>query len=272
MGASGLVGGASRPWTLAVRDALAGVRAGALDGDTFLRSVMHHPGWLVAGRRLTDASGQPSGLELGVIRKEQGAILEAYADEEALALLERQDGAEFTGAVVRLGGVELFSQLDRLGVARVNLNPGSPDTVHYKREQVPLLAAWARRCRVELALHAPERLPDPLVALRDHDEYHIVVQRDAPDSASFVLAPDEGGRQLAAIFTCRETAEAFAEVLAPRAEAPLEVLPQPAERLFRELQALGLDGLVFDPLGPAPARALAAGVLEHLVPAPYGVR
>ena len=195
MGASGLVGGASRPWTLAVRDALAGVRAGALDGDTFLRSVMHHPGWLVAGRRLTDASGQPSGLELGVIRKEQGAILEAYADEEALALLEEGRGAGEIDAAMLAAGYALgpFGLIDLVG-ADINLAAteslaaamqGHPRYHVFEalRRQVASGDLGRKTGRGFLYPEKPDPAPDDAIALR--------IEATLVNEAGWLLA--EGG-------------------------------------------------------------------------------
>lgn len=248
----------ARDWKYPLPEALELVRGGQIDGDTFLRSLMHHRAWLVPGRV------NPEGLaEIGVIQTAKGRILEVFTTPQTVETLERGEGDEFTGQLLRFTGWELFAKLDELAVDRLNVDPGSAATVHYKRNQLPLLADWAGQAQVEVALYDPDALSSAVEVLASWSGYHLVYERSEEGDA-MVLAPDSHGRRLAAIFSSWDTADAFVRVMADEAEGPLEVIRRPASALFASLERHNLDGVVFNPLSHLPARAFHAGILGEL--------
>lgn len=248
------------PWRLPVDQALRDIEAKRIDGDLFLRSIMHHASWLVSGRKEEDG-----GTSLGVLQTDKGRILEVYSDREALLSMEQTHGDAFTGTILELEGHELFMQLEDIEIDRVNLNPGSEPKISYQHGQISLLSAWARQVRVELALLEPERVHDPFGALANYDNYHLVYDTSGTN-ASIVLAPDAHGRALAAIFTSWDTADAFCKVMQERAEDTLEAIRIPADQVFDIVQKLSVQGMVFNPWSLLPARALHADALAQIIP------
>lgn len=246
-------------WRLPIQDALEKMTRKELDGDVFLRSMMHHPSWLVPGRH------GARGLELGVITTPKGRILEVYSDEDALARMERQSGSEFTGELVRLEGHDLFASLAALQVDRLNLNPGQEPKLSWRAEQIDLLVAWGRQAKVELALLEPERVRDPVGTIAAYDGYYLVYERNE-DTHSIVLAPDSRGRSLAAVFTSWDSVEAFRASMQSEASGVLETVEFSAKELFPLIQRLDVQGLVFNPWSLIPARALSVALLSEIIP------
>lgn len=249
-------------WYLSIEDALQGIADNAIDGDDFLRAIMAHPRWLVAGRNLPD--GQQ---ELGVIQVGDARLLEVFSDRDALARMERAHGQEFTGSIIEMPGYALFMGVQDAGITRVNINPGDERTNSYQTpEQIELLAAWAKQVRMELALLEPERVPEGLNILANYDEYHVVFEAIGAFS-SIILAPDNEGRAMGAIFTSWKNAEAFCGIVQDPEDAPLQIMPIPASELFPLMQSLNLQALAFNPMSPIPARAVGIHILNVILPA-----
>lgn len=248
------------PWRLPVDQALVDIEAKRIDGDLFLRSVMHHPSWLVPGQR-----GEDGSLSLGVLQTEKGRILEVYTNRDALLSMEQLHGNAFTGTILELEGHALFMQLEQMEVDRVNLNPASEPKISYQHGQIALLSAWAKQAQVELALLEPERVHDPFSVLANYDNYHLVYDTHGKN-ASIVLAPDPHGRALAAIFTSWDAADAFCKVMQEHAEDTLEAVRVPADQLFDIVQKLSVQGMVFNPWTLLPARALHVDALTQIMP------
>lgn len=248
------------PWRLPIAEALTEIEAKRIDGDLFLRSVMHHPSWLVSGRQHPDGR-----KELGVLQTEKGRILEVYSDREALLSMEKVHGDAFTGTILELEGHELFIQLDEGRVDRVNLNPNSEPKISYQHAQIELLAAWARQAQVELALLEPDRVHDPFSAIANYDNYYVVYDTSGRN-ASIVLAPDAHGRALGAMFTSWDTADAFCKVMQEKSEDTLEAIRMAGSDVFPIMQNLSVQGMVFNPWSLLPARAIHADALTQIIP------
>lgn len=246
-------------WYLPLPEALVAIHKGEVDGDTFLRSMMYHGTWLVAGRH-TDGGG----ISIGVIATPKGRILEVYSDREALERMELREGQEFTGEFLSLPGHRLFRAIQALHVDRVNLNPGDEPKLSYRGEQVELLTAWAEQVEVELALSTPDRVVNPMESLARFQNYHVVYERQG-DANAIVLAPDTHGRALAAVFTSLDAAESFMAVMAPETAGTLEAVRLDARAAFEMVQRLNVQGMVFNPWTPLPARALQIGVIDELL-------
>lgn len=248
------------PWRLPVDEALTEIEAKRIDGDLFLRSIMHHPSWLVSGR--SDENGAQS---LGVLQTPKGRILEVYSNRDALLSMEQRHGDSFTGTILELEGHALFMQLEAIDIDRVNLNPASEPKISYQHGQIALLSAWARQAQVELAVLEPDRVHDPFSVLANYDNYHLVYDTSGRN-ASIVLAPDPHGRALGAIFTSWDTADAFCKVMQEQGEDTLEAIRVPAEEAFDIMQKLSVQGMVFNPWSLLPARAIHADALTQIIP------
>lgn len=246
-------------WRLPIERAIAEMTDKSLDGDVFLRSMMHHDAWLVPGRSTA------KGVELGVISTPKGRILEVYSDADQLQRMELKEGAEFTGEILRMEGYELFSALAALQVDRLNVNPAYEPKISWRGEQIELLVAWAKQAAVELAVLEPERVRDPLGTLASYESYYVVYE-NYEDAHSIVLAPDNQSRSLAAVFTSWDCVEAFRSAMQSEASGVLEAAQLPAVELFPLVQRLDVQGMVFNPWTHLPPRALSAAFLDRVMP------
>ncbi len=251
------------PPTGRIRELIAAFKAEKIEKPRLYRGLMHHPSWRAPGGR-----GE-RGLELGVLKTPEGRILEIFSDAHALKVMEDRGEALSTRRVV-LRGHEVFGAMPDV-VDRINIDPLSPHTFHFVGDQIPMLRAWASIAALEEALQAPERLEDPVGMLARFEHFHVVVVGDGePDEQhDFVLAPDSHDRRLAAIFTSEDLALEFIEALGvverKGQSAQLLVLRQAASALFPKIRAMGLEGMVFNPMTSLPPRALAPGLIDKIL-------
>ncbi len=243
---------------MALRDRTAEQGAGdSEDGDAALEAIMWHPTWRTAG------GSADEGTSLAIHRIGERRILEIFSDLDAIHDVERR-GDVAPSNTVAFGGFELFEALEGVAIDRVSIDPASDHTVYYVGEQVDLMRAWARQIAVEAALHVPDRLSNPFAKLANYDRYSIVLVPTA-QATVFMLAPDDGGRDLAALFTRESYAEEFIASLGDAAAGAFTQTITGIE-LFDRLKEMQLDGMVFNAHCSADARALSIAVLERLLP------
>ncbi len=240
----------------AIREHLAGRLAQA----TFFRSLMLHADWHVpvhtetdsevAVRTFVDAAGE--------------RWVKVFTDRRAAELWAAQSGGEPAGRCLVTGGTNLFGALDD-ELAGVEINPGSPDGIHYRRQHLPFLRQWARITELESALETIDTGETPLGLLREYDAYVLVLKRTGPDSAHLVLAPDDSGRALAAVFTAEDTLAAFFDQVLSAADFEPIPIRVNGEQLFTQLRVLPLDGLVFNCSGPVQPRAFGKRLADYVL-------
>ncbi len=227
----------------------------------FYRGLMNHPTWSLAGERT--ASGQ---LQLGVLRPQGGGkILEIFSGPDATQAFEQAHGEPVAQPQMHLVGHELFGMLSDGLVDRLNIDPGSPHTFHFLRNQLGLLRRWAQTVALECSLQDPNAVPNPLGLLASFEHYHLVVLPGQGEQYSLVLAPDSRGRSLGAIFTSEDAAVEFGQAIAKELGRSPEVREVAARPLFERLKAMTLQGLVFNPLTDLPPRALSAAIIDPIL-------
>ncbi|MBN1954246.1 MAG: hypothetical protein JW900_04260 [Anaerolineae bacterium] len=146
----------------------------------------------------------------------------------------------------------------------VNVNPFTALAIHYKQHQLPMLLRWAKAVELELALHDPAMADQLFALLRDFAHYQIVL-RQVGEGYQMVLAPDDQGRRLAAVFTADDTLDAFMAWAAPQFDFQPLILTLGGRDLFAQLRNAPVDGVVFDCKGPVPPRAFARELAEHIL-------
>lgn len=237
---------------------------GRLDGDALLRAVVSWPHWRVRGvERAGDTSRVPV-----LVTPDGYRVLECFSDEDALRdFEERPDVAplEGLGDVTVFRGDVLFGALSSRDVMRVSIDQHSPHGLSYQGPRVDELARWAAIARAEAALLDPDRVPDAVRVLVEFEHWHVVL-RAGPGSgpASMVLAPDEH-RALGAVFSAPDTAAAFVAHATDALPGELRTEIVNGRDLFATLEAMRLDGVVFNPLGPLPARAFHASLFPRVL-------
>ncbi len=169
--------------------------------------------------------------------------LYVFTDEACLDLVAQQP---LGGFVTPVTGIELFCALgDDAGLLKLKVNPGGP-LEHFwfvGQDALPLARLWGRAVRLEALLADPTTRRDVLsAALRTFEAFTILVH----PTDSVATAVGVGGfRNPAMVFT---SPDSFERVLA---QAPGT---RPAHltgtQLFELLPRAGVDGLVFNPMGP----------------------
>jgi hypothetical protein len=235
-------------------------KAGDLSDADLYRTIMAHPTWAVVAEK-----GDPGELKLGVLRKPNGGrILELFSSEETLDRFSSTEDEDRPARMLQLAGFQLFSTLADEAVHRINLDLHSPHATHFLIDQIPLLRAWAEVVTVEIALSAPDRLPNPFAVLRRFDGFNVVVRQSGPDR-DLVMAPDPEGRMLAAVFTAEDTVDEFIRDVADELGGALEIERLSGQALFEWFAQIPLDGIVFNPLTHLPPIGVAASIGERIL-------
>ncbi len=235
--------------------------AGRLSHATLFRSLMTHADWHVPVR---SASADGEAAVLTFVDAAGERWIKIFTDLSAAEAWAEQEGSGLGGQCVVTDGANLFGSLDD-ELAGVEINPGFPEGIHYQRQHIPLLRQWARIIELESALETVDRGETPIGLLRDYDAYVLVLKRTGAESAQLVLAPDDNGRALAAVFTAEDTLAAFFDQVLSSADFEPIPVRVTGEQLFAQLQALPLDGLVFNCSGPIPPRAFGKRLADYVL-------
>ncbi|MBX7220806.1 MAG: SseB family protein [Blastocatellia bacterium] len=236
-------------------------RQGTLSEAALFRSLMAFDGWFLPTQ--TDSDGAPSivSFQSGEGRRR----LLIFTDEDAIETCLDQESLEFGDQCLLTNGTELFWSVEN-SFATIEINPHSPAEMVFVSEQIPKLKQWARSVMVETALSTVDVEETPLGFLKDFDGY-IVVLRKVGDGAQMVLAPDNQGRQLAAVFTAEDTLEAFLlDILSVTEFEPLPIRLN-GNKLFRQILEMPVEGVVFNCCGPVTARAFGKKLAEYVLSA-----
>lgn len=211
-----------------------------------MRALASHPGYFVPigfaptlGRSefdrivmLSTQGGPPAG-ELYV-----------FTDEACLDLVSAQPMGSF---VTPVSGIELFCALPTNQPLKLKVNPGGT-LEHFwfvSAEAISLARLWGRAIRLETLLANPALSKDGLhAALRTFEAFTILVH---PNDAVATAQGLGGYQNPAMVFT---SPDSFERVLAQAPAMRVEHLG--AKALFELLPRAGVDGIVFNPLGPGP--------------------
>ncbi len=234
--------------------------SGSLPGATLFRCLVEHNDWHIPAR--TGEDGEPTLVNF--IDESGGRWLKLFTDAAAVELWFEKEGGAVADQCLVTAGYSIFGVLED-ELAGIEINPQSAEAIHYVTEHIPVLKHWARAVRIEQALSTVDIEDTPLGLLKDYDAYVLVLRKTGDESAQLVLAPDEQGRSLAAVFTAEDSLEAFFETVL--ADADFEPVPVRVggEQLFAQLNALPLDGIVFNCSGPGQPRAFGKRLAEYVL-------
>jgi hypothetical protein len=223
----------------------------ALD-TTQLRHLAGHPSYWIPGN--AGPTGEP---QIGLLRDPGGARVLVAFRTRAQATAAQVAGD--VGGILVASGSHVF----RLrGFDRIDIDPGSDDAQSYSGEELGALGVWAEIVAVERAVEAPETCEDPFLALCSFSRY-LVVARDGGQAPDLMMAPDDAGRQLLAIFTAEDAVDAFVRETGTDGVATT----LSGEDLFFALRDLPIDGFVVNCCGPTATRAFAKGVIDRILTA-----
>jgi hypothetical protein len=192
-----------------------------------------------------------------------------WTELESLALDEESAWADWANALAESGEQLWPGRARNMSAAEALLSVPQQDWPSLPAETRGEILQWAAMIHLDDALESLLAMPVPdtdlLGRLRSFPNYRIVLT-DIGDGPRLGLAPDGQERQLAAVFTGQAPTEAYLGWIDTYTamKQPPKVFRQSGEKLFPELAALPVQGVVFNPKGPGPARAFGRGLLDVL--------
>lgn len=238
------------------RDAIDQFLRNKLTGTSLLRSISSYKGWRVPAR-LESLVPVFNSFDLG-----HGAIhFFLFTDKEAYLQCRNQVGVAIMGEyyIDHVAGYNAFGSIDG-AVSVVNINPYSPQEIHYTLGQLPLLQAWSVILRTELALDAAQTENDKsgYATIRSFNGYYFIME----DNQYIALVPDGRGRKYAAVFTSDDALDLFLERNGKPNMKPVSI---GGATLFDAIRRMPLDGLVFNCSGPTKPRAFPLTFAEEVL-------
>ena len=230
--------------------------------DDIIRKLLSAK-WLIPAE-----SAENDAVTTPLFREIEGtSYLLAFSDEDELNALHEGDAPQ----TIRRSGLWILQQLRtnwlETNLGAIVLNPASAAALQFTREYFELLLRWAQIVELETALRGQSTINDLAMKVRNFRGFLLPLFR-TDTLTHIVLAPDDKGRQLAAIFTAPDAAKTYIDAAAqqdPELEIYLDELD--GENLMTNLLALHTDGLldgaVFNCFGPVPV-ALPMSLIHHI--------
>jgi hypothetical protein len=198
-----------------------------------------------------------------------------FANAERAKLSSEVFGFDFTGPSLSGSGDWGFRSLS-LKTDVVHLIGEEGLQVDYNKEQLEQIPRWLKEAQIEVVLAeasgVTSRQPELLQRICSFDAYWLVLHTKN-GGALPALAPIQDGKKLLAIFTAKDTLEAFVqqlEVQDPKSQ-PL-VLQQEGAELFLYISRLeGIDGFVFNCSGPVAPRVFSVAFADTILHANPGL-
>lgn len=236
-----------------------------ISGTGLMRCLVSYGQWMVpvSEAAVGEMLAQGAAPRLMFSRDAEGVSrLFIFSDDNAYDEYKRAAGATGEQHFLSTRGTWIF-RLPMDEIDYVAIDPASAHEIAYGKNLLPRLKEMADALEVEEALldlragaGATEKLL-PLVL--NYEGYRVGVRR-VGERVQMVLAPDEKGRRLAAVFTSDEAADAYAGQVSPADE--LQWLRLPGAQLFEQLGGMPIDGIVFNCMGPPKPVAFAAQLAQ----------
>jgi hypothetical protein len=240
-----------------------------MDGTALMRCLVSYESWMVpvseaaVGEMLRQ--GELSGVSFS--KDPQGVSrLFIFSDGDAYSQFRQAAGGTSQQHFLSTRGTWVF-RLPIDGVDFIAIDPASAHEIAYGKHLFPRLKQIADAVEVEEALRELRGSASPSAGLlplvRDYQCYLLAVWK-ADERYQMAMAPDQRGRALAAVFTCDDAFDAYAEEVKQQQEGKGELFQMTltGRQLFERLLGLQLDGLVFNCSGPPEPVAFALQFAE----------
>ena len=251
--------------------ALGAWRGGTIDEGCLWRRLLRYQDWLLPRRPDCDISPftRFSLPQANLIPDPAGGFRFAiYSDPDAVEAFTGQEYGSDGVAYSNPTGWEVFSA-DLGGVTSVVVDPESPHALVIPSGEFAPLKALADAMEVEEAWqrlrHGDEEPEDLGLVARFPSYLMAAIESDA--GYVRITVPHDDGGQFLPLFTYRDAlARGVAEMGASFRGEPFKTIAVSGSRLFPALvQEEGVDGIVFNYLGPAEPAAFRIGILELLL-------
>jgi hypothetical protein len=231
--------------------------------EQVLRSLVSYNGWLVEASLAMHVMGETvfeHALLLGTPSSIPPDQLWFYTDKDS-AHQAVSKGARLGTYVGGVPGIRLFAatptNFDSLSV---NIGCPKDETWFIPNESFALVALWAQALALESRLVEPDS-PEKFAAMRDYVGYIFFIH---PEQDAIATAVGMGGlKNPAMVFTAIDCAQAIAKKY-----PHLQRQTADGQTLFSRLPAQGVDGIVFNPLGPGPQAIFDLSICERVLNVP----
>lgn len=259
-----------------VQTAIADWKANQISGSQLLRRLVSFDQWMLPMSEAAAAEMLNTGKASRLMYSQDSegvSRLYLFSDGEAFNAFRRAVGeAEASQHFLTTSGAWIF-QLPLDAFDAIEIDPVSPWQISYRKEQFPALRAMAEAITVEqalIALRAGQAQPGMITLVRDYEHY-LLAAYDRGGEYTLALAPDDKGRELAAVFTAADNFAAFLSAReGAQAVEQLLQLELAGPKLFAQLGQMQLDGLVFNCSGPARPVAFALAFAKVVAEAKPG--
>lgn len=251
------------------REAISQHRDEKINRSMLLRSLMSHKKWMLEVEPPEQsASGEPSMPRVKVQVSEDGKrSVRLFSDEQAAKDFMTKFGRDaLSEHLIEAPGFAAFSVLNP-ELDFVVINPESSPELRYEKEQIPMLRGWASAVEIELVLARLDDSPEAFARIKRHPAFFLVTSTIGGHE-SLVMAPDDEGRKLAAVFTAEDCCEVFVAAASAALQAAPKVFPVSGVQMSKLLSEAKPDGVVFNCLGPIPPCAFSAEMFELVLNAP----
>jgi hypothetical protein len=225
---------------------------GELQFRPLLRELIGHNGWIIPASEEDEERPVLWRMDgkLWLLAFSSDETFKEYLDDESASRAQTVDGRW------------LFSSLSP-PIDGVVLDAGKTHGTQFDSEKFDYLRIWAQGLKVERILSGAAG-EDGFPFLREFEGYRLPVVQSESGKAHIALAPDAQGRKLAAVFTAEDCLEAFLKDAQGAYGEGLLVDTLDGAKLFEQLKALPLDGVVFNCSGPAKPRAVTLQMVIEL--------
>ncbi len=234
-----------------------------ITGSVLMRALVSHQKWIlpVSESAAVEMMATNAASRLQYNRDPQGVNrLMIFSSPETMTEYRKNSG--MTGEqqhVLTTTGAWVF-RLPLEGIDQIWVDPLTADDIFYDKEQFPRLHRLADAIEVEEALVGLRQgtMPDSAIGIVKKYQNFWVPLGVHEDGMRLVMAPDEKGRSLAAVFTYEDSCTAFLpEAEAHKGSGTIEERVLAGEALFSILNTMPIDGIVFNCSGPVPPVAFA---------------
>ena len=243
-----------------------------LNGTELMRTLVSYPHWSIpiseSAAIETLATNHASRLQYNRDPKGVNRLM-AWSSNETYATYAKGAHVETQQHIIDCAGSWLFS-LPLEGIDEIWIDPLNAHDILYTKEQFPRLKEFAGAVAIEkdiVELRAGNATDGACIRVREYQKFFFPLAQGA-GGRRLLLAPDDQGRVLAAIFTSSDTFDAFMPDAEKQAAGDQVVsITTNGHDLFTMLSKMDLTGMVFNCAGPIKPVAFAAGFSQVVLEA-----
>jgi len=244
-----------------------------INGSNLMRALVSHKTWSIPvseAAAVEMLAKTNEGTRIQYNRDAEGTNrVMLFSSSDTLNQYRKNSGIEGSMHFMTTTGTWVF-RMPLEGIDQIWIDPLTADDIFYDREQFDRLHRMADAVEVEEAITGLRQGTPPENALqivKKYQNYWVPVGVRG-DAMRLVMAPDDKGRSLAAVFTYEDTCGAFlpmAQAHETSGRVEERVLAGPA--LYSILNTMPIDGMVFNCNGPVAPVAFAKGFAQVVLDA-----